>query len=293
MQKKPLVTFVILHYLAIKETMDCVYSLVNNLNYNNYKIIIVDNGSNIKEDVEALLKLENQFDTIEVIISDENLGFAQGNNLGFIEAKNKYQSDFIILLNNDTLIRQKDFCQVLCKKYDEYHYAVMGPKIYLKDGSCHSNPMIPGSYIIYKQFISKWILYFEYLLSYINLDISFDYFIQKLRGKSKNQDIVNELYNNDHLNYKLHGSCLIFSEIYINRFNGLNSETFLYLEEDILFVRLKKNNFITLYSPEISILHLEDAATDMVQKNKQQKRRFIYKNHVKSYDVLIKELKSE
>ena len=89
----------------------------------------------------------------------------------------------------------------------------------------------------------------------------------------------------------MHGSCLIFSREYINHFDGLNPNTFLYMEEDILFVRLKKNGLKSLYSPDLEILHLEDAATNMIIRKGATKRRFIYRNHLKSIQALIKEVR--
>lgn len=58
------------------------------------EIIVVDNGS--ARDEAAMLR--ERYADIKVIRSDENLGFAGGNNLGFEVAT----GDYIFLLNNDT-----------------------------------------------------------------------------------------------------------------------------------------------------------------------------------------------
>ena len=54
----PKIVFVILHYLAIKETIDCVSSIQQNVCYDNYSIIIVDNGSGVEKDSARLQQLE-------------------------------------------------------------------------------------------------------------------------------------------------------------------------------------------------------------------------------------------
>jgi len=215
-----------------------------------------------------------------------NLGFARGNNVGFEIAKKEYKADFIVLMNNDILIQQSDFCDVICQKYEQYHYAVMGPKVYLKDRTYHSNPIEPGRYKAYAQRAAQMITVLKYFGTFLDLDI-----VSSQKHDDKQSQSYETFYDEDTLNYKLHGCCLIFSREYIDKFNGLNPNTFLYMEEDILFVRLRNNKLISLYSPDLWLTHLEDAATDKMMKSGKKKRRFIYKNHIKSYNALIREIK--
>ena len=90
-------TFVILHYYTIEDTVNCVQSIKEIETYgNNVKIVIVDNASPNRT---GKLIQEKYIDDpqIHVILSSENLGFANGNNLGFEYAKKQLKSDFIIL----------------------------------------------------------------------------------------------------------------------------------------------------------------------------------------------------
>lgn len=281
----PKIVFVILHYLAIKETIDCVSSIQQNICYDNYSIIIVDNGSCVKKDSERLQQLEQDNSRVRLITLQSNLGFARGNNVGFEIAKKEYKADFIVLMNNDILIQQRDFCDVICQKYEQYHYAAMGPKVYLKDGTYRSNPMKPGRYRAYAQRAAQMITVLKYFETFFDLDVAF------LKNNHNQPQSYDTFYDRDTLNYKLHGCCLIFSREYINKFDGLNPNTFLYLEEDILFVQLRNNKLLSLYSPDLWLIHLEDAATDKMMKSGKKKRRFIYKNHIKSYNALIREIK--
>lgn len=286
---QPKIVFVILHYLAIKETIDCLTSIEKNISYDNYDVIIVDNGSKVDQDVVLLKQQELKFTNVKVIISDENLGFARGNNIGFLYAKNNLQADFIVLINNDTIISQPDFCDVIVEKFKKFHYAAMGPKIITKDGRDDSNPIAPSNYTTKALYRHLLVLCILYLSSFFHLDVKIQYLIEKIRLKKKAQK--ESKYTKDSLGLKLHGSCLIFSREYINHFDGLNPNTFLYMEEDILFVRLKKNGLKSLYSPDLEILHLEDAATNMIIRKGATKRRFIYRNHLKSIQALIKEVR--
>ena len=91
----------------------------------------------------------------------------------------------------------------------------------------------------------------------------------------------------------LHGCCLIFSKEYMNRFEGLNPKTFLYCEEELLFLRLKHYNLLSLYDDEITIIHTENASTNFLYPDKRKKEIFFLKNYIKSNKILLKELKKE
>ena len=89
----PLVSIISINYNYPDVTAEMLQSL-REATYPNIEIIIVDNAST-KGDASVL---KEQFPEIVFISSDENLGFAGGNNLGIQKAKGKY----IMLLNNDT-----------------------------------------------------------------------------------------------------------------------------------------------------------------------------------------------
>lgn len=47
---------------------------------------------------------------IKVILNPENSGFAKGNNMGVRWVQENVPADFVVVLNNDVEILQKDFC---------------------------------------------------------------------------------------------------------------------------------------------------------------------------------------
>lgn len=92
-QVKPLVSFLTVNFNQALVTIDLLTSL-SKINYENWEIILVDNGSkpsNLKEEAQ-------KFDKVKFIHSTENLGFAGGNNIG-LEYCN---GDYIFFINNDT-----------------------------------------------------------------------------------------------------------------------------------------------------------------------------------------------
>ena len=123
--------FVILNYITENDTIECVDSIINNCKENNFEIVIVDNDSPNKSGINLKNRYKDK-KLIHVIISKKNLGFANGNNLGFKYAKEKLNPDFIILCNSDTQVLYNDFCEKIEKKYNEIKFAVLGPKEYYK-----------------------------------------------------------------------------------------------------------------------------------------------------------------
>ncbi len=99
MNLQPLVYIVILNWNGFNDTMECLKSIIR-INYNNFKVIIVDNGSSVNE----AAKLKKIFKHFIYIENKNNNGFAKGNNQGIKLAMSK-RAKFILLLNNDTVVK--------------------------------------------------------------------------------------------------------------------------------------------------------------------------------------------
>ncbi|MBU3183954.1 glycosyltransferase family 2 protein [Clostridium estertheticum] len=172
----PKVFIILLNYNGWKDTIECLQSLLN-INYQNYQIVIVDNKSinnsvdTIKNwienqeskkiycleyskktaengDLEESEKYFKKFKSNEKIVlinSDENLGFSGGNNIGIKYALN-LDADYIMLLNNDTVV-EADFLMPLVDSLNKNkEVGIVGGKIF-----DYYNPQnyIAGGYIDY------------------------------------------------------------------------------------------------------------------------------------------------
>lgn len=286
MNNKYVVTFVVLHYLTILDTIECVDSILTTVGSNCF-IVIVDNGSHNNSHEKISQYYESNL-RVSVIKSDENLGFARGNNLGYAYAKKEIGSDFIILLNNDTIINQKNFIEVMIQLYEKNLFSVLGPDIVSKVDGHHQNPY-PANEISIKHIRSivkktRLLLF----MNYVGMDLPFLKIREFLKGKNKQCSTLH-LYSK--INTRIHGSCLIFSPIYVTVKEGLNANTFMYREEDILYYECIKEGHKIMYSPLLSIQHKEDAATNALFAKKNNKRKFQYKNEIDSLNVLISLMK--
>lgn len=92
------VSIIILNWNGLKDTIECLES-VQKIDYPNFDIIVVDNGSTDG----SVAAIKESFSDITLIQNKENLGYAEGNNVGIRYALNN-NSDFIFILNNDTVV---------------------------------------------------------------------------------------------------------------------------------------------------------------------------------------------
>lgn len=157
----PKVSIIILNWNGWKDTIECLESL-HQITYPNYDIIIVDNGSkddsvqkirrNIQSKIEAELE-EFRYEPgkeVKIIKHTEekeasscpssarfvliknriNQGYAEGNNIGMRYALKILNPDYILSLNNDTVMSPNFLAELI--EYMESNNKIGGiqPKIY-------------------------------------------------------------------------------------------------------------------------------------------------------------------
>lgn len=258
--------FVVLHYLAIEETIDCVNSILS-LDCDGEKIIVVvDNASPNNSGITIKDHFRN-YTNVYVIFTSENLGYARGNNYGFSFCK-KFDCDFIIVPNNDVVFFQNDILSRINNEYQNSHFSVLGPDIYNPRKSIHQNPLrITG--------LTTNDIYFDIrkrksILLFLHLEKIFPHivnFIKKTR-KKKNIQSNSVGYTDRAIGCVLYGACLIFSkEYFLNRKDLFYSGTFLYFEEDFLFFNVTRLGGKMIYEPSLKVFHKENASTDMISKS--------------------------
>lgn len=262
-----MIAFVVLHYLTLSDTVEAVNYIKKNVGCTDYVIIIVDNASPNKTGEKLLEKYRND-DKISVNIQKENLGFANGNNVGFVIAKNKYHADFIVMMNNDVNLVSLDFSGKIKSIYQRRPFAVLGPLILTADGRCDSNPVAKNYRNIEE--IKKSIERYKKRLRWLQSGLEpIRLYASSLKKKKyieeRKKDFIDEQEN-----VRLHGSCWIFSPQYIEKYDGIDSGTFMYMEEDILQYHMKNDRMIMLYSPEIVVFHKEAVSTSANITDKQK-----------------------
>jgi GT2 family glycosyltransferase len=95
---RPLVYIIILSYNSERWLRACLTSVLAT-NYNNFRVIVVDNSSTDNSVAEII----NFLPQVELVTNKENIGFVKGNNVGIERALSR-QADYIVLLNPDTQV---------------------------------------------------------------------------------------------------------------------------------------------------------------------------------------------
>jgi GT2 family glycosyltransferase len=90
-----LVSIIIVNWDGLEHLQKCLPTIYRQ-DYKSIEVILVDNGS--KDDSVEWVK--RHFPQVKLLIEKKNLGFAEGNNVGFKQAKGEY----ILFLNNDTQV---------------------------------------------------------------------------------------------------------------------------------------------------------------------------------------------
>lgn len=222
MNKLPSVAIIIVNWNGRDYTHECLQSL-RQLAYPNFKIILVDNGST--DGSVSFFRERHQ--EVEIIAHERNLGFTGGNNAGIRKAlKDGY--DYVLLLNNDTLITEED---VLSKMIT----------------SCEADSKIGMACpTIYYDKPSEKIWYAGATLS--------------LWSGWKHHYTKPETDNVQSVGYTT-GCCLLAKAKMIKDIGVLNEAYFLSVEDVEWSARAHKNGWETVYIPGVSIVHKDSISS--------------------------------
>lgn len=120
----PLIYVVVVNWNRADDTIECLKALASS-DYANYRPLVVDNGStNGSPDA-----IRAAFPAVEVIANEDNLGFARANNIG-IERALQQGADYVLLLNNDTLVDKRLLTELVAVGESDPQIGMLVPKIY-------------------------------------------------------------------------------------------------------------------------------------------------------------------
>jgi GT2 family glycosyltransferase len=124
MAEFPLVYIVVLTWNGKADTLECLQSL-QRLTYSNARILVVDNAS--EDGTAEAVRLS--FPGVELIWNESNLRFAGGNNIG-IKYSFRQGADYVLLLNNDTVVDRDFLAHLVQKAEQDKQVGIVGPKVY-------------------------------------------------------------------------------------------------------------------------------------------------------------------
>ena len=268
MKNNATVGIVILNYNNYNDTINCINS-IEKYNTASIKYIIVDNGSTNPNSVKELdYFLQNKFTDkyakiyenqktsilpyVTLLISTTNDGYAKGNNKGLELAYSDNDIKSILILNNDTLFIE----DIIPYLYESYYHrltkvAILSPILYKKNLSkieihCARNN------ITISEAIKKNLLYYYYLVTGKD---------EVTRNKHRYL-LYKGVPNKEFLEVEMpSGSCMFIDKLLFKVIGSFDPNTFLYWEENILFIKTKKIGLTNYISTKIRCIHLGGSST--------------------------------
>lgn len=217
----PKIAVLIVNWRQPALTIDCVKSVLNN-NYPNFKIFLINNGSN--DNSEALFgKNFSNNHKVTVVQVGENLGYTGGNNLAANVASKEYSPEYLLILNNDT-VAEKNFFTKLVAATEKY-----------------------GKQNIYFPLIFSWkskIIQSAGLRDYLPTLFQF-----KHKGRKDYQNIGFE-----EAKY-LSGCCFLIKTNLFEKLKGFNEDYFMYSEDTDFGLRAQKIGIKFILVPQAEIWH--------------------------------------
>ncbi len=271
-----MIGYVILHYQNYDITVDCIDNLLRIST--NSPIVIVDNDS--PNGSGTLLSQKYKDNTlIRVIKTNNNCGFAKGNNVGFAFIKDKYNPNIIVVMNNDVMITTTDFEPNITQFITNKNIDVCGPDIITPTGK-HQNPLLSSRVSTRKLIVQMLADELRMLLLRCGI---FEERIMTFYNQSSASHHKTTITQTPTTNAILHGACIAYGPHYIKHENiAFLPITFLYGEEMILADYLKYKGYTSAVCNEAKVEHLGGVSTAI---NLNSKDKLIFKTRQMNHSL--------
>ena len=240
MQQGYKVSIITVNYNGLAYTCAFIDSIISN--HIEAEVIVVDNGS--KEDEAAIIS--KRYPTVKAIRSNQNLGFAGGNNLGIKASTGNY----LLFLNNDTELKSDwNTDALICRLQSDEHIGMVCPKIRFAWDNC------PIQFVGYTP-LSK--------ITMRNKGIGYG---EEERGQ----------YNTAHPTPYAHGAAMMAKREAIEKVGMMPDCYFLYYEEYDWSMMFRRAGYEIWYEPACTIYHKESKSTG---RNSALKTYYITRNRL-------------
>jgi GT2 family glycosyltransferase len=259
------VSIIIVNYNTQGLTEQCIKSVITHTAGIGYEIVLVDNASSSFH-AESF---KNEFPQVKLIISDKNLGFAGGNNLGIQHATGQY----ILLLNSDTYLKDNSITILADHLRSHPKAGVVSGRLIYPDGTHQS---------VCQRFPSLKYSFFEIFR------------LQKLLSRKKAGKILLGAFFDHTENAKadwVWGTFFMFKSALLKVLPGnkLDETFFMYCEDVQWCWDFKKLGYEVHYCANAEVIHLMGGSSgdkkNLIQKNTEI---FMQKNYGKLHWNAIK-----
>ena len=205
--------------------------------------IVVDNGST--DDSQEKLSVYNLPNMkYKFIETNENLGYAGGNNVGMKYAY-KEGFDYMILLNNDVILPKDILIKLVNVAEKDKEIGLLVPKMYFAEGYEFHKERYK------KEDLGKVIWYAGGFIDWKNV-------YSTHRGVD---EVDHGQYNKEEEIEAANGACLLIRKEVVKDVGYLRDKYFMYWEDADYCVRAKKAGWKVVYTPETELWHKVSASS--------------------------------
>lgn len=217
---KELISIIVLNWNGKEDTKECLLSLINS-DYKNFEVILIDNAST-DGSADYLNKFRNTIDIdIKFIKNEKNLGFTGGN----IEGLKYCKGEYVVLLNNDTVVDSSWLSSLVKRAMPNRKIAVVGGKAFKWD---NKNPVHNKR---------------NEFFAYQKIDPYLGY-AHTIMGDEKPNFVDS-----------MSACAVLIKKEAINKVGFLDPEYFAYYEETDLFARILRAGYKIYYEPRAVVWH--------------------------------------
>lgn len=231
---------VTINYNTAEDTKKMLASL-EKLHHPDFSLhaIVVDNASREKFSLDNKGSIETT-----VLRSETNKGFAGGSNFG-IEYALKAGADYVLLLNNDTIVDRNLISQLLKELESKKEIGITVPKIYFAKGYEYHKDRYKsdelGNVFWYAGGYTDW-----------------SHVFSKHRGMD---EVDHKQYDRIENTSFATGCCMLVKKEVFEKVGFFNEKYFLYFEDADFSERVQKAGYIIVYVPQAKLWHMTSAST--------------------------------
>lgn len=140
LMERPLISIVIPNRDHYEDISRCLESILNFSTYENFEVIVVDNGSVDPQVLRLYDSVTSQSTKVKVLHWDHPFNYSAINNYACRQANGKY----LLLLNSDTQIITPDWMEEMLMYAQRHDVGVVGAKLYYADDTIQHAGVILG-----------------------------------------------------------------------------------------------------------------------------------------------------
>ena len=258
----PSLSCVIVNYKTPHLVIDCLASLLPELDGTDACVVVVDNcsGDDSAEVIWAWLGMHDAGGKVVFVQSSQNAGFAAGNNIGIKAQKAQYY----LLLNSDTLVRPGAIRTILDTAINFPEAGLISPRLEWPDGagqeSCFRfpTPLIEMSYASQTGLIDR--LLANYIVAL---------------------PVQTEIARPQWTSF----ACVLIKDEVFQQIGLLDEGYFMYYEDVEFCYRARKAGWAIVHNPEAKVVHLRGGSSPVKKQTKLKKRvpRYFYESRTRYY----------